>query len=132
MVNEKIQNVLSRLEKDIDYENSHRDEIPGEKRLNSISKNIGMFYNTLLMSINAKKIKTSIPDDGRLDLTSNGFDCDVPLLLFDNREVFEVTVFPIEEDFIKLFARVEADKLASFIAFGTFSLAQRNPTSNSG
>ncbi|NWJ43523.1 O-methyltransferase [Marine Group I thaumarchaeote] len=56
MVNEKIQNVLSRLEKDIDYENSHRDEILGEKRLNCISKNIGMFYNTLLMSINAKKI----------------------------------------------------------------------------
>jgi len=54
MVNEKIQNVLSRLEKDIDYENSHRDEIPGEKRLNCISRNIGMFYNTLLMSINAK------------------------------------------------------------------------------
>ena len=56
MINEKIQNVLSRLEKDIDYENSHRDEIPSEKRLNCISKNIGMFYNTLLMSINAKKI----------------------------------------------------------------------------
>jgi len=56
MVNEKIQNVLSRLEKDIDYENSHRDEIPGEKRLNCISKNIGMFYNILLKSINAKKI----------------------------------------------------------------------------
>jgi len=56
MVNEKIQNVLSRLEKDIDYENSHRDEVPSEKRLNCISKNIGMLYNTLLMSINAKKI----------------------------------------------------------------------------
>ena len=56
MVNEKIQNVLSRLEKDIDYENSHRDEIPGEKRLNCISKNIGMFYNILLKSINAKNI----------------------------------------------------------------------------
>ena len=56
MVNEKIQNVLSRLEKDIDYENSHRNEISGEKRLNCISKNIGTFYNTLLMSINAKKI----------------------------------------------------------------------------
>jgi len=54
MINEKIQNVLSRLEKDIDY--SHRDEIPGEKRLNCISKNIGMFYNILLKSINAKKI----------------------------------------------------------------------------
>ena len=25
MINEKIQNVLSRLEKDIDYENNHRD-----------------------------------------------------------------------------------------------------------
>ena len=56
MVNEKIQNVLSRLEKDIDYENSHRDEVPSEKRLNCISKNIGMFYNILLKSINAKKI----------------------------------------------------------------------------
>ena len=56
MINEKIQNVLSRLEKDIDYENSHRDEVPSEKRLNCISKNIGTFYNILLKSINAKKI----------------------------------------------------------------------------
>ena len=56
MINEKIQNVLSRLEKDIDYENSHRDEVPSEKRLNCISKNIGMFYNIMLKSINAKNI----------------------------------------------------------------------------
>jgi predicted O-methyltransferase YrrM len=56
MINEKIQNVLSRLEKDIDYENSHRNEIPSEKRLNCISKNIGMFYNILLKSIGAKRI----------------------------------------------------------------------------
>jgi len=56
MVNEKIQNVLSRLEKDIDYEEMHREEIPSEKRLNCISKNIGTFYNILLKSINAKKI----------------------------------------------------------------------------
>jgi len=56
MINEKIQNVLSRIEKDIDYENSHRDEIPSEKRLNCISKNIGMFYDILLKSINAKNI----------------------------------------------------------------------------
>ena len=56
MINEKIQNVLSRLEKDIDYENSHRDEVPSKKRLNCISKNIGMFYNILLKSMNAKKI----------------------------------------------------------------------------
>jgi len=56
MVNEKIQNILSRLEKDIDYENSHRDQVSSEKRLNCISKNIGMFYNIMLKSINAKKI----------------------------------------------------------------------------
>ena len=56
MINEKIQNVLSRLEKDIDYETEHIDEIPSEKRLNCISKNIGMFYNILLKSINAKNI----------------------------------------------------------------------------
>jgi len=56
MINEKIQNVLSSLEKDIDYEKIHRDEIPSEKRLNCISKNIGTFYNILLKSINAKKI----------------------------------------------------------------------------
>ena len=43
-------------EKDIDYENSHRDEIPSEKRLNCISKNIGTFYDILLKSINAKNI----------------------------------------------------------------------------
>ena len=56
MINEKIQNVLSRLEKDIDYENSHRDEVPSEKRLNCISKNIGIFYNIMLKSIHAKNI----------------------------------------------------------------------------
>jgi len=56
MINEKIQNVLSRLEKDIDYEEMHRDEIPSEKRLNCISKNIGTFYNIMLKSIHAKKI----------------------------------------------------------------------------
>ena len=56
MINGKIQNVLSRLEKDIDYENSHRDEVPSEKRLNCISKNIGMFYNIMLKSIHAKNI----------------------------------------------------------------------------
>jgi len=56
MINEKIQYVLSRLEKDIDYETKHLDEIPSEKRLNCISKNIGMFYNILLKSSNAKNI----------------------------------------------------------------------------
>jgi len=56
MINEKIQNVLSRLENDIDYENNHRSEVPSEERLNCISKNIGMFYNIMLKSINAKKI----------------------------------------------------------------------------
>ena len=56
MVNEKIQNVLSRLEKDIDYESSHIDDVPSEKRLNCISKNIGMFYDILLKSISAKRI----------------------------------------------------------------------------
>jgi len=56
MINEQIQNVLSRLEKDIDYEEMHRDEIPIEMRLNCISKNIGTFYNIMLKSINAKKI----------------------------------------------------------------------------
>ena len=56
MINEKIQNVLSRLEKDIDYENNHRDEVPSEKRLNCISKNIGTFYNIMLKSIHAKNI----------------------------------------------------------------------------
>ena len=56
MINEKIQCVLSRLETDIDYETKHLDEIPSEKRLNCISKNIGMFYNILLKSINAKNI----------------------------------------------------------------------------
>ena len=56
MINEKIQNVLSRLEKDIDYENSHRDEVSSEKRLNCISKNIGTFYNIMLKSIHAKNI----------------------------------------------------------------------------
>ena len=56
MINEKIQCVLSILEKDIDYETKHLDEIPSEKRLNCVSKNIGMFYNILLKSINAKNI----------------------------------------------------------------------------
>ena len=56
MINEKIQGVLSRLEKDIDYETEHLDEIPSEKRLNCISTKIGLFYNILLKSINAKNV----------------------------------------------------------------------------
>ncbi len=56
MINEKIQKVLSRLEKDIDYETKHHHKIPSQKRLNCISKNIGMFYNILLKSIEAKNI----------------------------------------------------------------------------
>ena len=56
MINEKIQNVLSRLEKDINYENSHRDEIFPQERMNCISKDIGMFYNIMLKSIHAKNI----------------------------------------------------------------------------
>ena len=83
-------------------------------------------------AMNAKKVKTSMPDGGRLDLTSNGFDGDVASSLADNREVLGVIVFSVAEVFIKLFDRVEVDKLASFIAVGIFSLVQRNPTSNSG
>jgi len=56
MINEKIQKVLSRLEKNIDYETKHHNKIPSQKRLNCISKNIGMFYNILLKSIEAKNI----------------------------------------------------------------------------
>ena len=39
----KSRTVLSRLEKDIDYENSHRDEIPGEKRLNAYQETLECF-----------------------------------------------------------------------------------------
>ena len=56
MINPKIEIVLSKIKKDIEYENQNIDHISSEHRLNAISENIGMFYNTLLKSLSAKKI----------------------------------------------------------------------------
>lgn len=56
MINPRIEVVLSKIKKDIEYENQNIDHIPSEHRLNAISENIGMFYNTLLKSLSAKKI----------------------------------------------------------------------------
>lgn len=56
MVDEKIQKVLSKLQKQVDYETVHEEEIPHSERMLSITKNIGMFYNTLLRAIEAKNI----------------------------------------------------------------------------
>ncbi len=94
MINEKIQNVLSRLEKDIDYENTHRNEVPREKRLNCISKNIGMFYNVLLKSINAKKILEigmSVGYSGLwfADVVMSGTQSDGQIITID-REKFKI------------------------------------------
>ena len=94
MINEKIQNVLSRLEKDIDYENSNLDEIPSEKRLNCISKNIGMFYNILLKSINAKnilEIGMSVGYSGLwfADVVMSGTQSDGQIITID-REKFKI------------------------------------------
>ena len=94
MINEKIQNVLSRLEKDIDYENNHRDEVPSEERLNCISKNIGMFYNIMLKSINAKKILEigmSVGYSGLwfADAVMSGVQSDSQIITID-REKFKI------------------------------------------
>ena len=94
MINEKIQNVLSRLEKDIDYENSHHDEITREKRLNCISKNIGMFYNILLKSIDAKnilEIGTSVGYSGLwfADAVGSKYDIGGKIITID-REKFKI------------------------------------------
>ena len=94
MINEKIQNVLSRLENDIDYENSHHDEIPREKRLNCISKNIGMFYNILLKSIDAKnilEIGTSVGYSGLwfADAVGSKYDIGGKIITID-REKFKI------------------------------------------
>ena len=83
-------------------------------------------------AVKAKKIKTSMPDDGRLDLTSKGFSCNFVSLLVDGRKEFLSAIFSVEEDLFKLIDRLEGVKFAIVIDLGIFSLAQWNPTSISG
>jgi predicted O-methyltransferase YrrM len=56
LIDKKIQKVLSRLQKQAEYETLHEEEIPHSEQMLSITKNIGLFYNTLLRAIEAKKI----------------------------------------------------------------------------
>lgn len=53
---QKIEQVLLRLQKQADYENQHKDQIDHEKRMLAITKETAMFYNILLKAVKAKKI----------------------------------------------------------------------------
>lgn len=53
---QKIAKVLSRLQKQADYENQHKDKIDHEKRMLAITKDTALFYNILLKALKAKKI----------------------------------------------------------------------------
>jgi predicted O-methyltransferase YrrM len=53
---QKIEQVIFRLQKQADYENKHKDKIAHEKRMLAITKETGMFYNILLKATKAKKI----------------------------------------------------------------------------
>jgi len=56
MITKRIQNVLSKLQEQSEYENEYEQTIPHSERMLAIRKNTGMFYNILLKSINAKNI----------------------------------------------------------------------------
>ncbi len=53
---QKIEQVILRLQKQADYENQHKDEIDHDKRMLAITKETAMFYNILLKAVKAKKI----------------------------------------------------------------------------
>lgn len=53
---QKIQDVLYRLQKQAEYENEHKDEFEHDKRMLAITKETGLFYNILLKAVKAKKI----------------------------------------------------------------------------
>lgn len=56
MITQRIQNVLSKLQERLEYEDKHEQTIPHSERMLAIRKDTGMFYNILLKSINAKNI----------------------------------------------------------------------------
>lgn len=53
---QKIQDVLARLQKQAEYENQHKDEFEHDERILAITRETGLFYNILLKAIKAKKI----------------------------------------------------------------------------
>ncbi len=53
---EKIKRVLSRLQRQSDYEQQHKSEMSDEDRMLSITKETALFYNILLKSMRAKQI----------------------------------------------------------------------------
>jgi predicted O-methyltransferase YrrM len=56
MITKRIQNVLSKLQEQSEYEDEYEQTIPHSERMLAIRKDTGMFYNILLKSINAKNI----------------------------------------------------------------------------
>lgn len=55
-MDQKIEQVISRLQKQADYEVKNKDKIAHEKRMLAITKETAIFYNILLKAIKAKKI----------------------------------------------------------------------------
>lgn len=55
-MDKKIQDVLSRLQKQAEYENQHKKEFEHDERILAITKETGLFYNILLKAVKAKKI----------------------------------------------------------------------------
>ena len=70
---------------------------------------------------NARKVKTNMPDCGRLGFTSNGFDCKVVFPLAENRVASEVAFFSSEE-FSTLPDWVCVGKAASLFEIPPFTL----------
>ncbi len=56
MIDEKIDQVLRRLEKQAKFEEEYQDKVERSERMLSITRNIGLFYNIFLRSTGAKNI----------------------------------------------------------------------------
>ena len=56
MVNEKIDQILKKLEKQEIFERDNPTKVEPSEKMLAITRNIGLFYNILLRGMNAKKI----------------------------------------------------------------------------
>ena len=56
VINEKIDQILKKLEKQEIYERENPSKVEQSEKMLAITRNIGLFYNILLRGMNAKKI----------------------------------------------------------------------------
>ena len=80
-------------------------------------------------AINARSVKTRIPDSGRLDFGANGFSRALFSDIAFRGESFSIELILLDDPAV--LGELDKDN-PTFIGVGLFSLTQRNPTSGPG